>query len=194
AAQQSLEQIQSAVDHGRAVIADVAAVTEGREEGGANIDFAALIEQVQRLLLVRLPRTVTLHPELTQAPTGFYAAPGHLRQILINLVDNAIRAGARVIQLHVSGLDIDNDNRMAGGPPVREGRYVALTVADDGHGVREEHRARLFEPFFTTAADGGGTGLGLPIVKSLADRYHGTVTVESEVNVGTRVSVFLRSD
>lgn len=89
---------------------------------------------------------------------------GHLRQVLWNLCRNALRYGRRMpgsMMLMVSMAD---------------GRAM-LDVQDDGPGISEEHRGRLFEPFFTTASD--GTGLGLYIAKELCEangarlEYHG---------------------
>ena len=89
---------------------------------------------------------------------------GHLRQVLWNLCRNALRYGRKLpgsLMLWIS---------------VADGR-VMLDVQDDGPGISAEHQGRLFEPFFTTAAD--GTGLGLYIAKELCEangallEYHG---------------------
>ena len=79
---------------------------------------------------------------------------GHLRQVLWNLCRNALRYGCRQAGSLVLAMDTE------------DGR-ATLDVQDDGPGVSAEHRSRLFEPFFTTAAD--GTGLGLYIAKELCE-------------------------
>jgi len=74
---------------------------------------------------------------------------------------------------------------------MREERGVAIVVADTGRGIPDEQRERVFDAFFTTRAEQGGTGLGLAVVRSLAVEHGGHVTLESAVGRGTRISVWL---
>ena len=94
---------------------------------------------------------------------------GRLRQMLINLVKNAIQAmdkqGSVCIRLHATS------------------SYVQLCVQDEGIGLSKEAYNNLFKPFFTTKDQ--GTGLGLPLVKKIMDDANGTVEVESMPNIGT---------
>jgi CheY-like chemotaxis protein len=64
-------------------------------------------------------------------------------------------------------------------------------VADTGPGIRPELQGRIFEPFFTTKAPDAGTGLGLPICKGIIEGHGGTISVESQVGVGTVFSLKL---
>jgi signal transduction histidine kinase/DNA-binding response OmpR family regulator len=105
--------------------------------------------------------------------------PGRLRQVVLNLVGNAIKftqAGEVVLQVGV-------------GPGKPDGVRLRFSVTDTGIGIPPEKQARIFEAF--TQADGsstrlyGGTGLGLTICAQLVTRMGGTVTVESEVGRGS---------
>ncbi len=107
--------------------------------------------------------------------------PEGLRQIIQNLIDNAIRhSGARVVGLRA--------RRSTGGK-------VALTVWDDGCGIPSQHVDRIFERFYrvdpSRSRSTGGTGLGLSIVKHWTEQMSGTVSLTSEVGVGTSVQVEL---
>lgn len=87
----------------------------------------------------------------------------YLVQVLVNLLDNAAKAGARTI-------------RVAG----RAGAdAVELEVADDGRGLAPEHVERLFEPFFTTAPPGKGTGLGLALCHATMERLGGSISARA---------------
>ncbi len=104
-----------------------------------------------------------------------------LRQILDNLVDNAIKYtqdGGRV--------EIDCE---------REGAFVVIQVKDDGIGIPHEHQERIFERFYRVdrarSREMGGTGLGLSIVKHIAQTLGGSVDVESDGRSGTRFHVRL---
>lgn len=68
---------------------------------------------------------------------------------------------------------------------------VRITVADSGYGIPSEDLARLFEPFFTTRSEEGGTGLGLAVVRSLVQEHNGEVWAESEMGSGSRFHVLL---
>ena len=71
------------------------------------------------------------------------------------------------------------------------GDYVAVTVEDHGEGIRPEVLSRVLEPFFTTKPVGKGTGLGLPMAYGFAQRSGGALDIESEVGVGTKVTLYL---
>ncbi len=70
-------------------------------------------------------------------------------------------------------------------------RMVELTVEDSGAGITPENLDNIFEPFFTTKSEGKGTGLGLVIVKTVVNRYKGTIDVDSTLGKGTRFRVGL---
>jgi signal transduction histidine kinase len=88
----------------------------------------------------------------------------HLASVVLNLVENARRHGAgQLVSVRAS----------------RQDEHVRLLVTDRGPGVSEANRARVFERFFTTERDRGGTGLGLAVVKAVAEARGGSVSVES---------------
>jgi CheY-like chemotaxis protein len=71
------------------------------------------------------------------------------------------------------------------------GDYVRVSVSDTGTGMPDEVRARVFEPFFTTKPHGRGTGLGLPMVRTMAEAAGGCVTIDSHLGEGTSVHLWL---
>ncbi len=110
-----------------------------------------------------------------------HADPRAVEQVLLNLLDNAVKytpAGGRV------------EVRA-----VREGERCAVHVRDSGQGIEPKHLGRIFERFYRADAgrgrDSGGTGLGLSIVKHLAGAMGGEVRVASRVGEGSTFTVFL---
>lgn len=99
-----------------------------------------------------------------------------IHQLALNLFLNAIQASPPAGTIHVS---LSRD----GAGPIR------LQVSDSGAGVAPEHIESVFEPFFTTRAS--GTGLGLPIARAIVERHGGTITLQSEPDSGTHVTVLL---
>ena len=68
---------------------------------------------------------------------------------------------------------------------------VRIVVSDNGVGIREEDRQRIFEPFFQAMDNKPGTGIGLNIVKNIVDLHHGIISLDSEVGKGTTFTVVL---
>jgi len=73
----------------------------------------------------------------------------------------------------------------------KDGSFIDVSIADTGHGIREEDKERIFEPFFTTKEVGKGTGLGLSISYSIVQKHQGTIEVQSEVGKGSTFTVKL---
>jgi len=111
--------------------------------------------------------------------------PDQLQQVALNLLRNALQAGARTVRIRVApGVLSDDASR-----PARAA--VVLEVCDDGHGMSDAVRARAFEPFFTTREAEGGTGLGLAVVRGLVEEHGGSVSLTAGSPDGTRVVVRL---
>ena len=72
-----------------------------------------------------------------------------------------------------------------------DGDHFRIEVADNGVGIREEDRQRIFEPFFQAEGNKPGTGIGLNIVKNIVDQHQGTITVDSEVGKGSTFTIVL---
>ena len=72
-----------------------------------------------------------------------------------------------------------------------DGEHFRIVVSDNGVGIREEDRQRIFEPFFQAMDNKPGTGIGLNIVKNIVDLHHGTISLISEVGQGTSFTVIL---
>lgn len=104
---------------------------------------------------------------------------GHFRQIVDNLVKNAIDA-------------MENTERKSIViETYRESTSVVFAVDDSGTGIQYEHLDELFSPYFTTKPPGKGTGLGLASVKALVDSYGGQISVQTHVGLGSRFAVSL---
>jgi len=102
---------------------------------------------------------------------------GELLQVFLNLFVNASHA------MDEQGVLTIEMAENAGG--------VTINVSDNGCGIKEEHLASIFNPFFTTKDVGVGTGLGLSISYGIIEDHHGTIYVASEVGKGTQFSIWL---
>lgn len=131
-------------------------------------------ELVTELSILFDERHIALSSETVSVPP-ILGDPQWLKQALINLLDNALRytpsGGAVIIRLRPSG------------------KEVSVIVEDTGPGIEAEHLPYLFERFYRTdwarVKDSAGTGLGLPIVRQIAEAHGGTIAIKSEVHKGS---------
>lgn len=112
---------------------------------------------------------------------------GQIGQVVQNLVINAVQAMPEGGVMHIS-MRNQHLNALA----VRqldEGNYLCIVISDTGAGIRPEHLARIFDPYFTTKQS--GSGLGLATVYSIVRKHQGHIEVESEIGRGTRFRFWL---
>jgi len=146
-------------------------------------DVGDLVESVFRLLKGRLAQTQVEVVREFRAGTPIVCFEGELRQVLTNLIGNALDAmGNTKGRLLVR--TSEQRNYATGEPGVR------VTIADRGSGISQEILKRIFEPFYSTKGN-RGTGLGLWVSKEIIAKHRGTIRVKSKVGVGTTFSVFL---
>ncbi|GAA2507041.1 HAMP domain-containing sensor histidine kinase [Streptomyces gobitricini] len=140
----------------------LARLDAGERPGRGRVDLGALVrEEAARRTGDRVPVRV----EAVEAEVEVDGSRGQLARVLGNLLDNAQRHAETAVAVRVR----------------REGRHVVLTVADDGAGVPEPERERIFERFVrlddARSRDEGGAGLGLAIARDVAVRHGGTLRV-----------------
>ncbi|MDP8236919.1 MAG: PAS domain S-box protein [Candidatus Erginobacter occultus] len=156
------------------------------------LNLAALIKETAPLIKVSTSRGVVLKYELESGLVE--GDPSQLRQVVMNLVINSSEAiGERrgVVTIATGKVSLDQaeaSSRDSSGK-LQAGEYVFLRVADNGRGMDEATRRRVFEPFFTTKFT--GRGLGLAAVLGIVQGHGGTISVESEPELGTTFQVLL---
>jgi CheY-like chemotaxis protein len=143
---------------------------------------------LERLVGEDIDVRVALHAE----SGTIHADPNQLEQVVMNLVANARDAMPGVGKLLLETANVELDEKYARAhPESREGRYVMLVVSDNGVGIDEEAKSRIFEPFFSTKGVGKGTGLGLSIVQGIVAQSGGYIEVTSEKGKGTTFKIYL---
>ncbi|HYH63861.1 MAG TPA: ATP-binding protein [Urbifossiella sp.] len=148
------------------------------------------VRALERLLRRLCGEDVTLDVLLAAGVHPIPIGSGALAQVLLNLVANARDAVARRGTVMLRTADTVVDRTRPGWPPsLPVGRYVALTVADNGVGMTEAVRARMFDPYFTTKGS-AGNGVGLATVAEIVRAAGGHIEVESLEGWGTNVRVF----
>jgi len=145
------------------------------------VDLSKLAEKTLELMSSSLRPGIELEFHASRVPAKVMASAEQIRQVLINLIQNAQNAlegkerGMIRVTVTVEGESSHSE--------------VALTIEDTGHGIKKEHLDKLFIPFFTTSPQ--GTGLGLSISHKIIEAHRGRIEVMSEEERFTRVSVVL---
>ena len=119
-----------------------------------------------------------------EQPINVYADKEKIRQVLINLIDNAIKYGKQ------NGL-------VEGSAYIIDGKKVLVEISDNGYGIAEEHLPRIFERFYRTdlarTRHIGGSGLGLSIAKHIIEAHDETIHARSKIDVGSTFGFTLPS-
>jgi CheY-like chemotaxis protein len=131
--------------------------------------------------------SLSLDPDLWQVK----ADPGQMEQVVMNLVVNARDAMPFGGELEIATTNVECDAVEQPGLPAKG---VILSVKDNGCGMDERTRSRIFEPFFSTKEKGKGTGLGLSMVYGTVQQSGGSIKVLTEPGRGTTIRICLPRD
>ena len=104
-----------------------------------------------------------------------------MKQVLLNLVHNALQAMPSGGEMKILTETVSRNNR----------DWVVVSVMDTGIGISQKEQARIFEPFYTTKGNQGGTGLGLSVTYGIVTDHGGQIDVESEPGKGSKFTVWL---
>lgn len=168
------------------------AFSRREEQQRRPIQLGPAVHEALRLLEASLPDGVELAVEIPATGRVVMADASQIQQVVVNLWTNACHAlessGGR-IKVSLENVDVDTD-MAAKLPGLVPGPYVRLTVQDNGRGMTAEVQEQIFEPFFSTKPAGQGTGLGLPVVKTIMTGHEGAIGVESRLGAGTAMHAY----
>ena len=156
------------------------------------VDLNELLMNTDRILRRIIGEDVELVIIPSQEPACVKADPGAIEQILVNLVVNARDAmtggGRLLLETSVVTFTEPSLQHKAAFEP---GDYAVLTVSDTGHGMTDDIKSHIFEPFYTTKEEGKGTGLGLATVYGIVEQHQGVIEVTSTIGKGTTFRIYL---
>lgn len=156
------------------------------------VDLNDVVANFALLLEPLLGGAVEVAISADAAPLPIAGVDGSVRQILLNLCMNAgdAMAGGGRLAIRAERFSTRVDRPTIGGT-LAAGDYARLWVTDSGIGISPEGLTQIFEPFFTTKGGDDGTGLGLAVVRQLAEKFGGAVTAESREGAGTSFLVYV---
>jgi PAS domain S-box-containing protein len=181
-----LDEIRKAADRAALLTRQLLAFSRKQVLNPELLNLNAIVVELESMLRPLIGEAVVLQTELDPSLGPIEADPSQLQQVVMNLVVNARDAmpGGGTIWLETANTEADDG-------AIEPGRYVTLTVRDEGEGIDEETLRQIFEPFFTTKEAGKGTGLGLATVYGIVKQSGGYVEVESELGHGSSFRIYL---
>ncbi|MHC1726212.1 MAG: PAS domain S-box protein [Syntrophobacteraceae bacterium] len=189
-----VEQILRSSDRARDLVKHILTFSRKTEQERRPVQVSLLVKETHQMLLSTLPSTVEIRREIDREAINstVMADPTQIHQVLMNLCTNAahaMREKGGVLSITLAKVDIDSTPG-AEIPDLETGSYLRLSVSDTGHGMDEEVRQRIFDPYFTTKGPDEGTGLGLAVVYGIVKDLPGGITVSSNPGEGTTFRVF----
>ena len=153
------------------------------------IDINAQLQLQEHMLKKSLTPRIQLILDLDQHLWPSCLNSGDFEDAILNMSINAMHAMPEggTLSIHTSNAHINNTDAIAKGLPA--GDYVLLRIADNGYGMDEKTRERIFDPFFSTKGD-QGTGLGLSQVYGFVERSKGRIKTSSKPGTGTEFALF----
>ncbi|WP_242850144.1 ATP-binding protein [Clostridium polynesiense] len=191
---EEVEEIYKASVKGKELTQQILSFTRS-EKVKSKVEAVNIKESVmESITLVKsvLPKKITINEKLEDC--GYIMANfTQIHQIIFNLCTNAYQAVDKrqgVINITLRKLElqeIESLNKKLS----REKSYLELTIQDNGRGMEEEVKSRIFDPFYTTKARGEGTGLGLFVVHNILEKYGGSIEVYSKPGEGSSFKIYL---
>jgi PAS domain S-box-containing protein len=168
------------------------AYARGGKYGAKIISLSDFVRETLPFLRRNVGPGIRLETDLATGRLEIKADVNQLRMVLAGLLKNGSEAiegeGRITIKTRVEEIDEDVDQNHL---HLNAGRYVSLTVEDDGRGMDENTKARIFDPFFTTKFQ--GRGLGMAAMHGIVENHGGMIQVESQLGKGTEVRIYLPS-
>ncbi|MGD9186659.1 MAG: ATP-binding protein [Desulfobacteraceae bacterium] len=190
--EENLNEVYIASLRARDLVKQILAFARQTNEETRPVAVHNVAKEVLKLIRSTIPVTIEIEQQL-QSDALVMGNPAQIHQIILNLCTNAAQAmedeGGR-LTVNLKAVHIKADSA-ARSPDIDPGDYLELTVSDTGTGIAPQIAESIFEPYFTTKETGKGTGMGLAVVHGIVKRYGGDITIQSDVNKGTRFTVYL---
>lgn len=188
----NLKQICNAGLHARDLISQILTFARRSDNHRQPIKVSSISKEILKLLRSTIPTSIKIIGNI-HSDYFVNVNPTHIHQILMNLATNGIQAmenGEGTLHIHIYDYDPDStdntpDNNLLDQP------CVVIKVNDSGKGIPSDDLEHIFDPYFTTKAQGKGTGLGLSVVHGIVKTCNGKISVISEVQNGTTFTICL---
>ena len=192
-AHRHIEQVVAAGRKSRELVHQLLTFSQHSDPVRRPLSLHSLVKESLKLLRPTIPSWVELRERIAVSTRPISADTTQMHQLILNLVENALHAmrqSGGLLDIQLVDKEFLSDQLTDFGR-IAAGSYACLIVRDSGEGMEPEVASRIFDPFFTTTPLGEGRGMGLAVVHGIVTAHGGTVIVESQLGLGTTVSVYL---
>jgi len=189
--QADIGEVLKAANRARLLVQQILAFSRQQPLNLKPLPIADVVQEAMGFLRSTLPSTVDMRFKISPGPQIVLGDATQIHQIIMNLAANSAHAlpeQGGFIQVEITPHDVTTEDAKTN-QELTAGRYIRMTVSDNGHGMDASVRQCLFDPFFTTKERGSGAGLGLAVVHGIVKKHHGAVLVSSEPGEGTQISL-----
>jgi signal transduction histidine kinase/CheY-like chemotaxis protein len=167
-----------------------------RQQGGTFIPVSveSIIRETSKMLRAMIPTTITIEQNFRTLDSTVLADPTQLHQVIMNIGTNAYQAMRETggsLSFILSDTAIENNDVVFANLHLTPGPYIILRITDTGKGMDKGTQDKIFNPYFSTKREEGGTGLGLSVTHSIIAQHNGQISVYSEPGKGTTFSIYL---
>ena len=190
--QRNLQEVLTAGHRAKHLVLQILTFSRQAGQGKKPTPIHMVIREALKLLRATIPSTIEIRQSLKTEAT-ILGDPTQMHQVIVNLCTNAeyaMRETGGILKITLEDVEVTEDlARMISGLQV--GPHVRLKVKDTGSGMTPEVLERIFDPFFTTKPIGEGSGMGMAVVHGIVTGHGGAIVVDSVLNKGTKVEVYL---
>ena len=191
--ERNLNEVMKAAERAKELVYQILTFSRQTEIEKKPVQAQIVVREALKLLRSSIPASIQFEKKINKECGPVLADPTQIHQVLMNLCTNAYHAmadtgGVLTVEFDETVILSDsNPERMH----LKPGKYVRLTIGDTGHGMTRAVMEKIFDPYFTTKAQGKGTGLGLAVVHGIVKSMEGDIHVVSEPGKGTSFIIHL---
>lgn len=187
-----LRQALEASDRAKELISQILTFSSPGKKNKKPVKLGPLVEEVLKFIQTTVPINIEIRSDIRVTYEKIRLEPTKVYQIIMNLCQNAVDAmnDIGIVYIDLTRTRIEQTKQVEQ-MKLLPGDYFCLTVRDTGDGIEEENLERIFDPYFTTKRNHGGTGLGLSLINRIVQDHGGRITVKSEKGKGSGFIVYL---
>ncbi|HXX62267.1 MAG TPA: PAS domain S-box protein [Bacteroidota bacterium] len=187
----SIQAITKAAERAAGVVRQLLTFARKTEQRRESVRVNDVIQELLKFLKETFPKSIVITSRMADNLPSVVADATQLHQVFMNIFVNARDAMPRGGSLNIATAEVGNEIVARRFAEADAPSYVEITATDNGIGMDEKTRRRVFEPFFSTKEVGRGTGLGMAVAFGIIESHHGYIDVESSPGTGSRFTVYL---
>ena len=191
--QENMQQIIKAANRAKNLIQQILSFSKTDHTSQSSVDLKPIIQEALKLIRATIPATIKIKTHLADNSYLILGDQVQIHQLIMNLCTNAFQSMEKqggILTVSLQKIDMQPNTASSVITPQNAGPYIQLSITDTGHGMEQQIKQKIFNPYFTTKKKNKGTGIGLSVVHNIINNHNGFITVESETGQGSTFNVF----